>query len=69
MAAYKAGITTVLIPEGNVADLDEVEDIVKENVTFLPMRHLSQVLEAALVKLPKKSAKPKSKRSSARSAT
>ena len=69
MAAYKAGITTVLIPEGNVADLDEVEDIVKENVTFLPMRHLSQVLEAALVKMPKKSAKTKSKRSSARSAT
>ncbi len=71
MAAYKAGITTVLIPEGNVADLEEVEDIVKEHVTFLPMRHLDQVLEAALVKVPKKKASKKSgaKRSGARSAT
>ena len=71
MAAYKAGITTVLIPEGNVADLEEVEDIVKQHVTFLPMRHLDQVLEAALVKVPKKKASKKSgaKRSGARSAT
>ena len=69
MAAYKAGITTVIIPEGNVADLEEVEDIVKENVTFQPVRHLSEVLEIALVKAPKKSQKSKGKRSGARSAT
>lgn len=69
MAAYKAGITTVIIPEGNVADLEEVEDIVKENVTFQPVRHLSEVLETALVKSPKKSQKSKGKRSGARSAT
>ena len=69
MAAYKAGIKTVLIPEGNVADLDEVEEVVKENVEFLPMQHLSQVLENALVRMPKKGAKTRAKRSGARSAT
>lgn len=69
MAAYKAGIKTVLIPEGNVADLDEVEDIVKANVTFLPVRQLSQVLDAALVGVPKKAVKPRAKRTGARSAT
>ncbi len=50
MAAYKAGIRTVLIPEGNRADLEEVDDIVKEHVTFIPVSHLSEVLDAALEK-------------------
>lgn len=50
MAAYKAGIRTVLIPEGNRADLEEVEDVVKEHVHFIPVRHLSEVLDAALEK-------------------
>ncbi len=50
MAAYKAGIRTVLIPEGNRADLEEVEDVVKEHVNFVPVRHLSEVLDAALEK-------------------
>ncbi len=54
MAAYKAGITTVIIPEGNTADLEEVEDIVKENVTFVPVRYLREVLETALAEKPKK---------------
>ncbi len=48
MAAYKAGIRTVLIPEGNRADLEEVDDVVKEAVRFIPVRHLSEVLDAAL---------------------
>ncbi len=50
MAAYKAGIRTVLIPEGNRPDLEEVEDVVKAHVTFIPVRHLSEVLDAALEK-------------------
>ncbi len=48
MAAYKAGIRTVLIPEGNRGDLEEVDDVVRENVTFIPVRYLSEVLDAAL---------------------
>lgn len=54
MAAYKAGITTVLIPAENVPDLDEVEDIVKERITFIPVRTLAEVLDTALEK-PKRS--------------
>ena len=67
MAAYKAGITTVIIPEGNTADLEEVEQIVKDNVTFVPVRYLSQVLETALADhpSPKKTAKPRAKKPSA----
>ena len=64
MAAYKAGIKTVIIPEGNRADLEEVDDIVKENVTFMPVQNLSEVLEIALEKNEKKrkSGTPKEKK-------
>lgn len=48
MAAYKAGIRTVLIPEDNRADLEEVDDVVKDAVTFIPVRYLSEVLSIAL---------------------
>ncbi|MBR1554759.1 MAG: AAA family ATPase, partial [Oscillospiraceae bacterium] len=64
MAAYKAGIKTVIIPEGNRAELEEVDDIVKENVTFMPVQNLSEVLEIALEKTEKKrkSGTPKEKK-------
>lgn len=64
MAAYKAGIKTVIIPEANKADLEEVDDIVKENITFMPVQNLSEVLEIALEKSEKKhkSGGPKEKK-------
>jgi ATP-dependent Lon protease len=52
MAAYRSGIRTVIIPEKNVPDLHEVDDIVKENVTFIPAKTLDTVLKHALVDLP-----------------
>lgn len=62
MAAYKAGIRTVLIPEDNAPDLEEIEDIVKEHVTFLPVHSLKEVLDAALEK-PKRASGKKKKNS------
>ena len=49
MAAYRAGVKKVLIPKDNVADLAEIDDIVKENVTFIPCDNVRQVLAEALV--------------------
>jgi len=49
MAAYKAGIKTVIIPEDNLPDLDEIDSVVKENVTFSPAKTLKTVLQMALV--------------------
>ncbi len=49
MAAYKAGIKTVLIPQENLPDLNDIEAVVRENVTFIPMTDLSQVFRHALV--------------------
>ncbi len=48
MAAYKSGITTVLIPQDNLQDLEEVDDIVKNCVKFIPCKTANQVLEYAL---------------------
>lgn len=54
MAAYRAGIKTVLIPSENVCDLAEVDSVVKDSVEFLPMEKIDQVLDAALTKKPEK---------------
>ncbi|MDE6579223.1 MAG: hypothetical protein K2K41_01655, partial [Ruminiclostridium sp.] len=50
MAAYKAGIKTVIIPFENKPDLEDVDDVVKENVRFIPAKSIETVLENALVK-------------------
>ena len=49
MAAYAAGVKTVLIPADNVGDLDDIDPIAHENLTFIPCRRASDVLAAALV--------------------
>ncbi len=51
MAAYREGMKKVLIPRGNVSDLEEVDDEVKKSVRFVAMDDLSQVLRHALVGL------------------
>ena len=59
MAAYRAGIKTVVIPYDNVADLDEVDPKVKESITFEPVKSVEKVWEIALEKetaSPKKQA-------------
>jgi ATP-dependent Lon protease len=48
MAAYKAGITTVLLPQENLPDLEEVDPAVKAHVRFCGVRHLSELPPLAL---------------------
>jgi ATP-dependent Lon protease len=48
MAAYKAGIKTVIIPKENEPDLEECDDTVKENVTFVTAEKIRDVLKIAL---------------------
>ena len=49
MAAYREGIGTVFIPEANVPDLKEVDDAVKQKVTFIPVRYADEVLSEVLL--------------------
>ncbi len=48
MAAYTAGVTTVLIPADNMGDIDEIDPIARENLSFVPCRRATDVLSVAL---------------------
>ncbi|MBO7473867.1 MAG: endopeptidase La [Ruminococcus sp.] len=50
MAAYKAGIKTVIIPTENKPDLEEVDNVVKDAIKFVYASDLKEVLDEALVK-------------------
>ncbi len=49
LAAYQAGIKTVIIPYENQKDIDNLEDVVKENVEIIPVRNMNDVLKIALI--------------------
>jgi ATP-dependent Lon protease len=48
LAAHAAGLTDVIIPERNRADLDDVPEDVREAMRFHPVMTLGEVLELAL---------------------
>ncbi|SPF76662.1 Lon protease [Aliiroseovarius pelagivivens] len=52
LAALRGGVKTVLIPAENEKDLREIPDNVKEGLTIIPVSHVSEVLEHALVRKP-----------------
>lgn len=47
LAAMRAGIKTVLIPYDNIKDLEEIPDIVKETMNFIPVKTMDEVLAQA----------------------
>ena len=53
LAAHRAGIKTVLIPEENRKDLAEIPENVKENLDIKPVQWIDEVLQEALVHAPK----------------
>ena len=48
MAAYKAGIKTIIIPYDNKADIEEIDETVKSSVEIVLAKNISDVLETAL---------------------
>jgi ATP-dependent Lon protease len=52
LAAHRGGIKTVLIPEENTKDLQDMPDNVKEDLEIVPVRWIDQVLETALERQP-----------------
>lgn len=50
MAAYRGGVKTVFIPKDNLADLEEIDEVVKENVKFIPVSFAEEILDYALIK-------------------
>jgi ATP-dependent Lon protease len=52
LAALRGGIKTVLIPEENAKDLQEIPDNVKSGLEIIPVKWIDQVLKVALERLP-----------------
>jgi ATP-dependent Lon protease len=52
LAAHRGGVRTVLIPEENVKDLQEIQANAKDNLEIVPVRWIDQVLEVALERKP-----------------
>ena len=48
LAAHAAGLTDVILPERNRADLDDVPEHVRDEMTFHPVMTIGEVLELAL---------------------
>jgi ATP-dependent Lon protease len=52
LAAMRAGIKKVMIPEENAKDLAEIPDNVKSGMEIVPVAHMDEVLKHALVHMP-----------------
>lgn len=49
MAAYRGGVKTVFMPYENLSDLDEIDTVVKENVSFVPVCNVGEILQFAFI--------------------
>ncbi|MBO5051155.1 MAG: endopeptidase La [Clostridia bacterium] len=49
LAAYSAGVKTVLIPKENAQDMDEIDPQAREGLTFIFCENVQEVLAAALI--------------------
>ena len=49
MAAYREGIYTVFIPDENRRDIDDINQEVREKVTFVPVKDMDEILSKVLV--------------------
>jgi ATP-dependent Lon protease len=52
LAALRAGIKTVVIPDENVKDLADIPDEVKSKLKIIPAKHVDDVLKVALLRMP-----------------
>ena len=49
MAAYTHQMKTVIIPKGNVPNISEVDDAVRQQIEFVPADNITTVLKTALI--------------------
>ena len=52
LAAYRSGIRTIIIPQDNLKDTEEIPENIRKDITFIPAFSMQQVLNTALCKLP-----------------
>lgn len=53
MAAFKSGVTNVIIPKDNERDLEDIDKEVREGLTFYPVETVDEVISLATLPLKK----------------
>lgn len=66
LAAMRANIGTIIVPEQNVKDLEEIPVHLRKRMKFIPVSHVDEVLREALVRDPFQSKKTLQKSASSR---
>jgi len=59
LAAHRAGLKTVILPERNMKDLVDIPKKVRQDLKIVPVMHMDQVLELALQPATGKPVRPK----------
>lgn len=54
LAAHRAGVKQVILPQRNQKDLDEIPQNVKDDIKFIFVKNVDEVLDAALTPITKK---------------
>ncbi|WP_421380270.1 endopeptidase La [Bacillus salacetis] len=49
LSAHRAGLTTIILPVDNEKDIDDIPESVRKDLKFIPVSHIEEVLETALV--------------------
>jgi ATP-dependent Lon protease len=55
LGAHRAGITTIILPKDNEADIEDVPEEARKTLTFHPVETLDEVLQLALEPEPARS--------------
>ena len=48
LAAYRSEVETIILPERNMTDLEDVPEYVRNKITFIPVSRITDVLKHAL---------------------
>lgn len=49
LSAHRAGLRTIIIPKDNERDIEDIPESIRNDLTFIPVKHLDEVLDHALV--------------------
>lgn len=50
LAAYREGMKTIILPQENERDIEEIPEEIRNKLEFVPVEHMDKVLDTALVK-------------------
>jgi ATP-dependent Lon protease len=51
LAAYRIGVTDIIIPQDNTKDLEEIPENVREKLHFIPVSNVDSVFKTAIIGL------------------